>query len=92
MNSYIGADIFESFQGMLTGNVGFFLGLLLVVMGLLTLAFKKQPGAALIMIIGGVLITLSPGVFNATRKLVADVLGTVGGGQTTSGFQTGPGY
>lgn len=86
---YIGADFFDSLQNMVTGNVGFFLGLLLTVLGLITMVFK-QFSAGVVMLIGGVLITLSPGLFNSLRNLMADVLDTVGATSTASGFQTRP--
>lgn len=91
MYNDLGGNYFDTLQGMLNGNLGFALGLLLVVVGIFTITFKKETGAGFIMIIGGALITLSPGVFNATRNFVADVLSNVGGTQTTSGFQTTPG-
>lgn len=89
--NYSSTNYLETLQGMLNGNIGFAIGLLMVVAGIITVAVKKESGAGFLMIIGGALITLSPGVFNATRVFLADILSNVGGAETTPGFQTTPG-
>ncbi|RYE61196.1 MAG: hypothetical protein EOP20_00315 [Hyphomicrobiales bacterium] len=90
--SDVGSDFFDSLQGMITGNIGFFLGLLLAVWGIWVWVVQQKTGAGVMMIIGGVLITLTPSLFNSIQNLASETLGTVGGssnslqpGTTSSG-------
>jgi type IV secretory pathway VirB2 component (pilin) len=79
----VGSEFFNSLQDMITGNVGFFLGLAITVLGIWTWVIKQQTGAGVIMIIGGVLITLSPSLFNSAQNFLNDTLETVNGGGNT---------
>lgn len=86
----IGADFFTTLQGMITGNVGFFIGLAVTVLGIWTWVIKQQTGAGVIMIIGGVLITLAPGLFNSAREFTASVISNVGGNSSSTSFSAEP--
>jgi type IV secretory pathway VirB2 component (pilin) len=88
--SQVGSDFFDSLQGMITGNIGFFIGLLVTVLGIWTWVIKQQTGAGVTMILGGVLITLAPGLFNSARNFAASALETVNADTNTSGFETTP--
>lgn len=87
----VGADFFTTLQGMITGNVGFFIGLGITVLGIWTWVIRQQTGAGVVMIIGGVLITLAPGLFNSARNFAGEVLGNVGASDAGAGFTTNPG-
>jgi len=84
----VGSEFFTSLQDMITGNIGFFLGLLITVLGIWTWVIKQQTGAGVTMIIGGVLITLAPGLFNSARNLAYSALDTVGASEVKEGFTT----
>ncbi len=85
----VGASFFGSLQTMIVGNIGFFLGLLLAVWGIWVWVVQQKTGAGVMMIIGGVLITLTPSLFNSVRNLAGSALQTVNGGGNK--VQTGVG-
>lgn len=80
---YAGADALDTLQGILTGNIGLTIGLAILVLGLITLITGKA-SAGLVMIIGGALITLSPGIFNGVRTMVYGVVSQFANGNTTT--------
>lgn len=84
----VGSDFFNTLQDMITGNFGFFLGLGITVLGIWTWVIKQQTGAGIAMIIGGVLITLSPSLFSSVRNFVGDAVEATGG---TQNLQPGTG-
>lgn len=74
-----GSNVLSGIQGAITGNIGLFIGLALAILGIWTWVVKQETAAGIMLIIGGVLITISPGVFNTIRGVVDGVV------QTTSG-------
>ena len=74
-----GRNLLDTLQGAITGNLGLFIGLFIVILGLWTWIIKQETGAGITMIIGGVLITLAPGLFNGAREFVGQALNTVSG-------------
>lgn len=80
---YAGIDALTTLQDMLTGNIGLTLGLGIMVIGLLTIITGKA-AAGLIMILGGALLTMSPGIFNGVRSMVYGVVAQFADGNTTS--------
>ncbi|RYG60785.1 MAG: hypothetical protein EON60_05900 [Alphaproteobacteria bacterium] len=81
--SELGSSFFESLTGAITGNIGFFLGLLLAVWGIWVWVVQQKTGAGVMMIIGGVLITLTPSLFTSIRNFAGNALSTVNGGSNT---------
>lgn|GEM_PF-3532689 len=81
--SQAGGNFLDVLQGLLTGQLGMFIGLFMVVLGLFTGIMRKEWGAAIVMIIGGALITVSPGVFNGVRQAVGGVVSGISGGSVT---------
>lgn len=79
----VGSSFFDSLTGMITGNIGFFLGLLLAVWGIWVWVVQQKTGPGVMMIIGGVLITLTPSLFTSVRNLAGNALATVNGGANT---------
>ncbi len=74
-----GGNLLTTLQTVLTGNIGLFIGLFVVVLGLWTWVINQETGAGITMIIGGVLITLAPGIFNGVRDFSANIVGGFGG-------------
>jgi hypothetical protein len=80
-----GANLKGTLEGIITGNIGLFIGLAIVILGLWTWIIKQETGAGITMIIGGVLITLAPGVFNGVRDFMNQAIsGFSGSGNVTS--------
>jgi hypothetical protein len=75
-----GTNLVNTLQGIITGQIGLFIGLAIVVLGLWTWIIKQETGAGITMIIGGVLITLAPGIFNGVQEFAAGVVGEFSGG------------
>lgn len=69
------APLYETVRDLITGNLGFLIGLLLAVWGIWTWVVKQETMAGILMIVGGVLITISPGVMNFMSSLVNPVTG-----------------
>lgn len=74
-----GGNLLDTLTGVLTGNIGLFIGLLIVVLGLWTWIIKQETGAGITMIIGGVLITLAPGIFTGVQDFASGVVGEFAG-------------
>jgi TrbC/VIRB2 pilin len=86
INSQIGnagGNLLSTLQSAITGNIGLFIGLAIVVLGLWTWIIKQETGAGITMIIGGVLITLAPGMFNGVRDFMGNVMQGFGGGSAS---------
>ena len=64
----------STLENILTGNIGLLLGLGITVLGLWTWIIGQKTGAGIVMIIGGVLITLAPGLFNGVRSMASNVV------------------
>lgn len=78
-----GGNLKGTLETLLTGNIGLFIGLAVVVLGLWTWIIKQETGAGITMIIGGVLITLAPGMFNGVRDFTKEVMVGFGGNVET---------
>lgn len=78
------ADLLATLQGLVTGNLGLFIGLLLAVFGIWTWVVKQETMAGIMMIIGGVLITIAPGVMNTFSSFLNPVVDAVGGNLTNA--------
>jgi type IV secretory pathway VirB2 component (pilin) len=76
-----GGNVLNTFVGLLTGNIGTVIGLFVVVLGLWTWIIKQETGAGIIMIIGGVVITLVPQLFTGTRNFMEGILNNFAGGR-----------
>lgn len=77
-----GATALSTLTDAVTGNLGLLLGLGITILGLWTWIIGQKTGAGIVMIIGGVLLTLAPGLFNGARKMVGGVVDQFSGGQT----------
>jgi type IV secretory pathway VirB2 component (pilin) len=80
----IGQSYFTTLQEAITGNFGFFLGLGITVLGIWTWVIKQQTGAGVTMIVGGVLITLSPSLFSNVQSFVGSVVDSSTGAEATA--------
>ncbi len=81
-----GGNLRATLEGLIVGNVGLFIGLGIVVLGLWTWIIKQETGAGITMIIGGVVITLAPGLFNGIREFMGQAIQGFGGNtQSVSG-------
>jgi type IV secretory pathway VirB2 component (pilin) len=78
-----GGNLKTTLEQVITGNIGLFIGLAIVILGLWTWIIKQETGAGITMIIGGVLITLAPGIFNGVREFMGGVVQGFGGSATT---------
>lgn len=67
----------------ITGNLGLILGLGLTIAGLWTWIVGQKTGAGITMIVGGVLFTLAPGMFNGARQMLGGVVDQFSGGTAT---------
>ncbi|PZP39337.1 MAG: hypothetical protein DI585_04470 [Pseudomonas fluorescens] len=65
--------------GVITGNIGLLIGLGVTLLGLWTWIIGQKTGAGLTMIVGGVLITMAPGLFNGVRSMATGVMENFGG-------------
>jgi type IV secretory pathway VirB2 component (pilin) len=75
-----GRGLLDSLTQLITGQLGLFIGLFIVILGLWTWIIKQETGAGITMIIGGVLITLAPGIFNGARSFAENAINTFSGG------------
>lgn len=74
----------STLEEAITGNIGFFIGLGVTILGLWTWIIKQETGAGVVMIIGGVLITMAPGIFNGAKSFIGGVVTSFSGtGGTT---------
>ena len=78
-----GNTALKTLEGTITGNIGFLIGLAIAFFGVWTWIVNQNTGAGILMIIGGVLITMVPAIFNGARSFVGGVVGQFSGGQTT---------
>jgi type IV secretory pathway VirB2 component (pilin) len=83
-----GNTALQTLQGTITGNIGFLIGLAIAFFGVWTWIVQQNTGAGILMIIGGVLITMVPQIFTGAQSLVSGVVGQFSGGQT----QVRPGF
>lgn len=79
-----GQNALETLEAAITGNIGFFIGLGITLLGLWTWIIKQETGAGVVMIIGGVLITMTPGIFNGAKSFIGGVVNQFSGGNTTT--------
>ena len=79
-----GSTALGTLQEAITGNIGLILGLGITVMGLWTWIVGQKTGAGLTMVVGGVLITLAPGLFNGARTMMGGVINQFSGGNATA--------
>ena len=77
-----GATAKSTLENAITGNLGLILGLGVTIAGLWTWIIGQKTAAGLTMIVGGVLLTLAPGMFNGARKMLGGVVDQFSGGQT----------
>lgn len=78
-----GGNVVDTIQDAVTGNIGVFIGLAIVLLGLWTWIIKQEAGAGVVMILGGVAITMLPGIFNGAKEVMEGVVGTFSGGNVT---------
>lgn len=78
-----GANALQSLQDAVVGNIGFFIGLGVTLLGLWTWIIKQETGAGIVMIIGGVLITMTPSIFNGAQDFIGGVVNGFSGGNNT---------
>ena len=88
---YAGSNALDTFQGMLTGNIGLTIGLGIMVLGLFTIVVGGKTAPGLVMIIGGALLTMSPGIFNGVRSMLYGVVSQFADGSTTT-VDSNPSY
>lgn len=75
----MGGTELAALTSLVTGNVGLAIGLGATIFGIYTWVVKQSTGLGLIMIIGGILFTLAPGVFNGTRNILCPLVSSLGG-------------
>jgi hypothetical protein len=66
---------------MLTGPLGLALGLAVVTLGIWQFV-QQNNGAAIMLVIAGVLITLAPGIYNGAHAVVCPVMSALGSSKT----------
>lgn len=76
------ASIKDTVQGWVTGNIGLAIGLILAVFGIWTWVVKQETMAGIFLIIGGVLITIAPGVMNTMSSFINPITSGFGGSNT----------
>ncbi len=74
-----GAAAVDTLVGAITGNIGLLIGLAITVAGLWVWIIGQKTGAGLTMVIGGVLITMAPGLFKGVRDMAVGVVGQFSG-------------
>lgn len=78
--STAGGDAVATLVGAITGNIGLLIGLAITVAGLWTWIIGQKTAAGLTMVIGGVLLTMAPGLFKGVRDVAVGVVGQFGDG------------
>lgn len=63
---------------ILTGNIGLLIGLVVTIMGII-LFVKGDTGGAVFTVILGVLITMTPGIYNGLRFIACPIAEALGG-------------
>lgn len=66
---------------MLTGPLGMALGLAVVTLGIWQFV-QQNNGAAIMLVIAGVLITLAPGIYNGAHAVVCPIMSALGSSKT----------
>ncbi len=66
---------------MLTGPLGLALGLAVVTLGIWQFV-QQNNGAAIMLVIAGVLITLAPGIYNGAHAVVCPIMSALGSSKT----------
>jgi hypothetical protein len=66
---------------MLTGPLGFALGLGVVTLGIWQFVLQNN-AAAIMLVIAGVLITLAPGIYNGAHAVVCPIMSALGSSKT----------
>ena len=74
-----GGAAVDTLVGAITGNIGLLIGLAITVAGLWVWIIGQKTGAGLTMVIGGVLITMAPGLFKGVRDMAVGVVGQFSG-------------
>jgi len=75
----VGQVELSAIEGMLTGNIGLALGLLLTIWGIWKAFVDGEVGGGLLIIVCGVALTIFPGIFNTAYEVVAPLVGHVSG-------------
>jgi hypothetical protein len=79
-----GSTALGTLSNAITGNLGLLLGLGITILGLWTWIIGQKTGAGITMILGGVLLTLAPGLFNGARNMIGGVVDQFSGGNTAT--------
>lgn len=66
---------------MLTGPLGLALGLAVVTLGIWQFV-QQNNGAAIMLVIAGVLITMAPQIYNGSRAIVCPIMSALGSSKT----------
>jgi len=90
--SSAGDNFLTTLQDLITGRLGLFIGLAITVLGLWTWIIKQETGAGITMIVGGVLITVAPGLFNGVHDFVDSAVTGISGGNNTTVQDTAGSY
>lgn len=70
---------------VITGSIGTLLGLGITILGLWTWIIGQKTGAGIIMIIGGVALTMAPSIFTGAQEMVGGVVEQFSGGDSSMG-------
>lgn len=73
-----GGKFLTTINHVLTGNIMLAVGLIVAVLGLWMWLVKQETSAGIMMIIGGVILTAAPAIFNATSTVVNPVVDSAG--------------
>ncbi len=74
-----GAAASQTLVSVITGNIGLLIGLGITVLGLWTWIIGQKTAAGLTMVVGGVLLTMAPGIFKGARDMAVGVVEGFGG-------------
>lgn len=66
-------------EGLLTGNIGLAIGLIITVWGLFKTFVNGETGGGILLLVCGVLLTIFPGVFNAAGKTIYPIVQNITG-------------
>jgi type IV secretory pathway VirB2 component (pilin) len=72
--SSAGDDALTTLVDVITGKIGLILGLGITILGLWTWIIGQKTGAGIVMIIGGVLLTMAPSLFNGAHNMLSGVV------------------
>lgn len=75
----VGQAELSAIEGLLTGNIGLAIGLLLAVWGIWKAVVNGEVGGGLIIVVCGVLVTIFPGVFVTAYNVVSPIVGDLTG-------------